>query len=147
MPVKIKVKQTGRVQKPKLDNGPLTRIGLQMVEAQKERWSRAANAQGMQAKPLSKKYFFMKRKHQGGKGRPVRDMKMTGLLIENFSLRKANEGVIRAENTSRAGRQHANQAVQYEDMIGFSGPEQLAAFRNFQAEYGQWAKRAWIQIR
>ena len=147
MPVKIKVKQTGRIKQPKLDMGPLTKIGLEMVDAQKKRWSQATNAQGAKAKPLSKKYFFMKRKHFGGKGRPVRDMVMTGILRDNFMLRKAINNNIRAENTTRLARQHANQAVQYEDMIGFSGPEQMAVFRNFEAAYGNYVKRAWVQIR
>jgi len=147
MPLKIRVKQTGRVKAPKLDNGPLTKIGLEMVANQKARWAKAVNALGNQAKPLSKRYFFIKRKHFGGKGRPARDMKMTGILLENFQLRKAIDNVIRAENTTRLARQHANQAVSFEDMIGFSGPEQMAAFRAFETEYGQWVKRAWMQIR
>ena len=146
MPVKIKVKQTGRVKQPKLDQGPLTRIGQDMVARQKARWANHLNASGVQAKPLSKKYTFIKKKYTGV-ARPYRDNVMTGIMRDNFTLRKAIEGDIRAENTTRLARAHANGAVKFEDMIGFSGPEQMAIFRDFQVEYGQWVKRAWVQIR
>jgi hypothetical protein len=146
MPIKIKVKQTGRIKAPKLDNGPLTAIGQDMVARQKERWANHMNASGNQAKPLSKKYTFIKKKFLGV-ARPYRDNVMTGIMRDNFTLRKAIEGNIRAENTTRLARAHATGAVKFEDMIGFSGPEQMAIFRDFQVEYGQWVKRAWVQIR
>jgi len=150
MPVKVSVKQKGRVRPPRLDGGVLQGIGEVMVERQKERWSKHVNAAGNTAKPLSKRYTFIKKnflKKQGIIiGAPYRDVKLTGLLIENFQLRKAINGVIRAENTTKKARDHANGMQGQEEMIGFSGPEQMAAFRNFQAFYGQWVKRAWFQL-
>ena len=146
MPVKVKVKQTGRIRAPRLDNGQLTLIGHRMVATQKARWANGVDAYGNTAKPLSKKYTFIKKKYTGV-ARPYRDNVMTGIMRDNFTLRKAIEGDIRAENTTRLARAHANGAVKFEDMIGFSGPEQMAIFRDFQAEYGQWTKRAWAQIR
>ena len=146
MPVKVKVKQTGRVKAPRLDNGQLTKIGNLMVKTQKERWAKGLNASGNNAKPLSKKYTFIKKKFRGV-NRPLRDNQMTGVLVANFTLRKAIDNVIRAENTSREARAHANRAQGFDEMIGFSGPDQVDLFRSVQAEYGAWAKKAWFQIR
>ena len=146
MPVKVKVKQTGRVKAPRLDNGQLTKIGNLMVKTQKERWAKGLNASGNNAKPLSKKYTFIKKKFRGV-NRPLRDNQMTGVLVANFTLRKALDNVIRAENTSREARAHANRALGFDEMIGFSGPDQVDLFRSVQAEYGAWAKKAWFQIR
>ena len=146
MPVKVKVKQTGRVKAPRLDNGQLTKIGNLMVKTQKERWAKGVDASGNTAKPLSKKYTFIKKKFRGV-NRPLRDNQMTGVLVANFTLRKAIDNVIRAENTSREARAHANRAQGFDEMIGFSGPDQVDLFRSVQAEYGAWAKKAWFQIR
>jgi hypothetical protein len=117
-----------------------------MVAAQKDRWSKAINAEGNAAKPLSKKYFFMKRKAMGGRGRPVRDMKMTGVTVENFQLRKAINGIIRAENTTREARKHATKSQKIEEMIGFAGTDQIGVFKDAQAQYGKWPQKAWIPI-
>ena len=151
MPVKVKVKQTGRVKAPRLDNGQLTKIGNLMVKTQKERWAKGLDASGNTAKPLSVKYAILKgqylKKEGRGRGRPIRDNNMTGVLVANFTLRKAIDNVIRAENTSREARAHANRAQGFDEMIGFSGPDQVDLFRSVQAEYGAWAKKAWFQIR
>jgi hypothetical protein len=141
----IKVKQTGRIRPPNLDNGQLTAIGKEMVVAQKLRWSQAVNTTGTAARQLSKRYLFIKKKYRRV-NRPVRDMRMTGLTIDNFQLRKAINGVIRAENTSREGRRRAQRAQQYEDMIGFAGSDQIVVFREAQAQYGKWLQRAWVLI-
>lgn len=147
MPVKVKIKQKGRIRKPKLDNGTLTYIGNQMVAQQQYRWARHQNAYGQEAKPLSKKYTFIKKKALGIKGKPYRDMRgIEGLVIPNFQLRKAINGQIRAENTTRKARQHARQAQQYEEMIGFSGKEQVEIIRNVKQEYSALCATAWIQI-
>jgi len=141
----VAVKQSGRFKPANLDRGDLTFIGLGMVAAQKERWSKAINADGNPAKRLSIKYFFEKRKLRGGN--PKRDMYMTGATVKNFALRKAVDGVIRAENTSRAGRAHANRAQNFEQMIGFAGSDQIAVFRLSQATYyGPWMQKAFIPI-
>ena len=146
MPVKVKVKQTGHIKAPKLDGGRLTRIGNQIVAEQKARWAKHKNAYGNEAKPLSKKYTFIKKKALG-LGRPYRDMRgIEGLVIPNFLLRKAIHNEIRAENTSRKARQHARQAQAYDEMIGFSGPEQVSLYRNVNNEYAGLLKTAWVQI-
>ena len=145
MPVKVKVKQTGRVKAPKLDNGKLTRIGQLMVDAQKKRWSQGVDASGVKAKELAKKYLFIKKAYTKV-NRPIRDNKMTGILVENFQLRKAIDNVIRAENTTRLARAHANGAQGYEEMIGFAGTDQIVVFNASQRAYGEWLKSAWLQL-
>jgi hypothetical protein len=141
----VKVTKTGRVRGPNLSDPQLKAIGDAMVKAQKARWDDGVNASGNQAKPLSKKYFFMKRSvlHQTS---PIRDMKMTGATVANFSLRKANNGVIRAENTTRAARDHANRAQGAEEMIGFAGSDQIVVFRESQLQYGLFLQKAWVPI-
>lgn len=141
----VKVKRTGRVQPANLDNGPLTEIGRLMVKAQLQRWSQGVNAEGNKAKPLSKRYLFIKQAYTKVH-RPIRDMKMTGRTVANFQLRKAVNGTIRAENTTRAERTKAQRAQGYEEMIGFAGSDQMTVFRASQIQYGNWLQKAWIPI-
>ncbi len=145
MPIKVKVKQTGRIKPPRLDNGKLTRIGLQLVTAQKKRWSEGINASGNAAKPLSKPYLFIK-KNYTHQNRPIRDNKITGVLVENFQLRKAINNVIRAENSTRMARDHANRAQNAEQMIGFAGADQVVLFNASQRAYGEYLKTAWVPL-
>ena len=141
----IKVKKTGRLRGPDLGDPQLKIIGDAMVAAQKQRWDDGINADGNQAKPLSRKYFFMKRAytHQTS---PIRDMKMTGATVNNFTLRKANNGTVRAENTARGPRSHANRAQGYDQMIGLAGSDQIAIFRESQLQYGLLLQKAWVPI-
>jgi hypothetical protein len=141
-PVTIKVGRTGRFRPPKLDNGELTFIGKAMVDAQLERWSKGINSDGNFARPLSKKYFFQKRKFRG-MDNAIRDNYMTGALVKNFTLRKAMDGQIRAEPTQRVTRQHAVKLQQYEQMIGFSPSDIDVVFRAASAQYAKYASSAW----
>lgn len=141
----VKVTKSGRVRGPNLDYGQLTLIGETMVKEQKKRWSQAINAEGNQAKPLSKKYLFIKKKYTRV-SRPTRDNKMTGALSQNFTLRRANDQKIRAENTARGPRQHAQQAQKFDQMIGFAGSDQIAIFKATQGVYGQWLQKAWVPL-
>ena len=145
MPVSVKTKRTGRVQAARLDNAALTAIGTVMVQEQKARWEKGVNADGTAAKPLSKRYTFIKKAYRKV-SRPIRDMKMTGRTLENFQLRKAIDGVIRAEPTQRETRRRAQIAQKIEEMIGLAPADQIAIFRATQAKYGDWVKRAWIPI-
>ena len=143
--LKIKVKQTGRVRVPNLSDPQLKAIGDAMVAAQKARWAKAIDADGQPAKKLSVKYFFEKRKYKGG-GTPVRDMNMTGATVANFSLRRAAQNQIRAENTTRAARAHALRAQSYEEMIGFAVSDARVVITESQNQYGEYVKRAWIPV-
>jgi hypothetical protein len=142
--VNIKVVQTGRVRGPNLSDPQLKAIGDAMVAEQKSRWAQAKNADGQPAKKLSVKYAIIKQKtlHR----RAVRDMSMTGATIKNFTLRKAANGTIRAENTTRLERQKAQRANVYEQMIGFAVTDARVVFAEAQQEYGQYVETAWIPL-
>jgi len=144
MPVKIKVKQTGRIKAPNLSDPQLKLIGTAMVREQKLRWSKGINAEGNQAKKLSVKYAIIKQKtlHK----RPIRDMQMTGGVVTNFMLRKASAGTIRAENTTRLERAKAMRAQSYDEMIGFAGSDQIVVFNESLKQYGTWIQKAWVPI-
>lgn len=145
MPVKVKVKKSGRVKGPNLEDPQLTEIGNEMVRVQKLRWNDGIDAEGNQAKKLSFKYFKEKQKFTGQPS-PIRDMSMTGDTVKNFTLRRAAQGQIRAENTSRLARSKALRSQDYEEMIGFAGSDQIAIFKATQLQYGIYVQKAWIPI-
>jgi hypothetical protein len=140
----ITVKRTGRVRPPNLSDPQLKKIGDTMVTAQKLRWEKAMNAEGQIAKKLSVRWAIIKQAvlHK----RPERDMKLTGRTIKNFQLRKAADGRIRAENTTRYERSKALGCNSYDQMIGFSLFETRMVIAEAQAEYGQYVKTAWIPL-
>ena len=140
--VKIKVTRTGRVKAPVLDGGKLTAIGNLMVTEQKQRWSKAVSADGSAAPPLSKKYIFIKAKIRRI-NRPVRDMNLTGTVLQNFMLRKAINSIVRAEPTSRLAREKARGAERYAQMIGFAPSDEKAVYAAAQKEYGELVKALW----
>jgi hypothetical protein len=145
MPVKVQVKKTGRLKGPNLSDPQLKAIGEEMVKVQKQRWDDGLNAQGNTAKKLSFKYFKEKQKFTG-QASPIRDMHMTGETVKNFSLRRAAQGSIRAENTSRLARQKATRAQTAEEMIGFAATDQIAIFKASQLQYGIYLQKAWVPL-
>jgi hypothetical protein len=140
----IKVTKTGRVRGPNLSNPSLRIIGDKMVAEQKARWSRSYNASGMPAKKLSIKYAIIKQKYTHK--RAVRDMVMTGATLANFTLRKAAEGRIRAENTTRLQRKSALRANLYDQMIGFALTDTKVVFDEATVQFGIYAGTAWIPM-
>jgi hypothetical protein len=142
--VKISVTKSGRIRGPNLSDLQLKAIGDRMVAEQKARWAKATDAAGQPAKKLSVRYAIIKQKYTHK--RPVRDMVMTGKTLANFTLRKAADGRIRAENTTRLERQKAMRANQYDQMIGFAVSDAQAVFDETQKQYGQYVNKAWIPI-
>jgi len=140
----IKVKRSGRVRAPNLPDPQLRAIGDKMVAEQKARWSRHMNAQGQDAKKLSVKYAIIKQAvlHK----RPFRDMKLSGRLVANFLLRKAQDGKIRAENTTRLERKKAATANKEDQMIGFAMSDFKVALDATKLEYGSYVRKAWIPV-
>lgn len=134
------VTKTGHLGSIELGSSQLRQLGINMVDRQKERWSRGINAEGHQARPLAP--VTAKGKRTFGK-KPIRDMDMTGLTRENFSLRAWAQGVLRAENTSRAGRMHARKAQIFEHMIGISPQERDAVFTDAYRMYEAYLKTIW----
>lgn len=145
MPMKVKVVKTGRLKTPKLDQGQLTKIGEEMVRAQKLRWGNAINADGASAKKLTQRAYNQKRKLRKSSS-PRRDMELTGLTKQNFTLRKAIDGVIRAENSSREARRRARRADQYEQMIGFAPTDQRIVFQGAAQAYKLYVQKGWQEI-
>jgi hypothetical protein len=143
--IKVGVKKTVRLRQPKLDGGQLQEIGDAMVAKQKARWGAGINAEDRAAKPLSKRYTFIKAKIRRT-NRPKRDMNLSGLLLSNFTLRKAINGVIRAEPTSRKAREHARPANNIEQMIGLSGSDSKVIYDRTQAAFGDLAKTMVIPV-
>lgn len=141
---KVAVLQSGRIAPPVLTTPQLVEIGQVMVRAQKERWSRGINAEGVAAAPLHR--TTAKAKNTFGK-RMIRDMDMTGLVRNNFSLRQATMQSIRAENTSAEARRHARQAQRFEPMIGLAPQDEAIIFAQVYRAYGVYLKRAWRPTR
>ena len=108
---RIAVTESGYLTAPVLSPEQLKYIGDGMVAAQKNRWLHGVNAQDAPAKPL--RPVSAKAKKTYG-AQPIRNMLMTGLMQSNFSLRRADSQVIRAENTSREARKHARRSQSFE---------------------------------
>ena len=141
--VKITVK-SGRVRGPNLSDPQLKAIGLAMVAEQKARWAKSVDADGQPAKKLSVKYAIEKQAYLHE--RPTRDMRMTGQTIANFSLRKAADGKIRAENSTRLERAKALRSNSYDQMIGLALTDTKVIFEETNAQYGEYARKAWIPL-
>ena len=142
--MKTTMKKDGRMRGPNLSDPQLTAIGNAMVAEQKDRWSKGIDANGQPAKPLGKRYAIIKQAvlHK----RPIRDNFITGLLVKNFTLRKAAEGRIRAENTTRLAREHATRANSYDQMIGFSMLDVAVVAAESQKAYQAYLNKAWIPL-
>jgi len=142
--VQYKVKGTGRVRGPNLSDPQLKRIGTLMVAEQKQRWANGVNADGQAAKKLSVMYAIQKQQYLHR--RPFRDMSLTGRTVLNFQLRKAADGIIRAENTRVYERQKARSCQGYDQMIGFAVTDSRAVLDEAKREYGNYVKTAWIPL-
>jgi hypothetical protein len=142
--VQITVPKTGKVRGPNLSDPQLKAIGDAMVAEQKARWGKSIDAGGQPAKKLAVRYAIIKQAvlHK----RAVRDMRLTGATIANFTLRKAADGRIRAENTTRLERAKALRANSYDQMIGFANSDAKVVFDETQVQYGKYVQTAWIPI-
>lgn len=137
---KVAVDQSGQFVPPTLTSSQLREIGMAMVAKQKDRWSKGINARDQAAKPLAPVTAKGKMTYRG---KAIRDMVMTGLMAENFTLRKASGDEIRAENTSREARMHARKAQAFEKMIGLSPSDRDVVFGMAYRAYGVYLKGAW----
>lgn len=143
---KINVDKTGQIENPELSPAQLLGIGQEMVRSQKARWLRGVNAFDHTALPLAPVTAKGKATFRGI-GHPKRDMVMSGLTYDNFTLRKATMQEIRAENTSREGRRRARQAQSFETMIGLAPSDQDNIFAAAYRAYGVYLQRAWRPVR
>ena len=141
---KLAVTQSGQLAPPVLSPAQRLELGQVMVDTQKARWAKGINAAGQPAAPLHK--TTAKAKRTFGR-RPIRDMEMTGLVRQNFSLRKASEVELRAENTTVEARRHARQAQLFEKMIGWAPQDETIFFAHAYRAYSVYLKRAWRPTR
>ena len=162
--VKVSVKRTVRLKAPKLDGGALTRIGTVMVASIKARIARGQDADGKKALPLSKSYAIFKsgylKKNRGiGTNRPIRDLSLTGVSMQNYTLRRAMDNVIRADATTRMARLKLTEGQRQQrkakgvistlgisQMFGWEGKNVAEVLAETRKEYGKYAKNAVIPI-
>jgi len=142
----FKVKKSGRFQLPDLDGGFYQAIGTEMVRSMRARIARGRNAYGQMAKPLSKGYAKQKMTYRKI-ANPIRDMNMTGLAMNNFRLRKANAGVIRADITEAEPRRHALRAQSFEHMFGWAPQDKANVTKLCKLKYGVASKNAWVSAK
>ena len=162
--VKVSVKRSVRLRGPNLDNGALTKIGEVMVATMKTRIAQGMDADGNKALPLSRSYAIFKtgylKKNRGiGTNRPIRDLSLSGVSMQNYTLRRASDNVIRADATTRMARLKLTQGQQQQrkkkgvtttlgtsQMFGWEGRTVVAVLAETKKQYGNFAKKAVIPI-
>jgi hypothetical protein len=162
--VKVTVKRSVRLRGPNLDNGALTKIGEVMVSTIKARIAQGLDADGNKALPLSRSYAIFKagylKKNRGiGTNRPIRDLSLSGESLQNYTLRRAADNVIRADATTRMARLKLTQGQQQQrkkkgvtstlgtsQMFGWEGRNVADVLAETRKQYGDLVKKAVIPI-
>ena len=162
--VKVTVKRSVRLRGPNLDNGALTKIGEVMVSTIKARIAQGLDADGNKALPLSRSYAIFKagylKKNRGiGTNRPIRDLSLSGESLQNYTLRRAADNVIRADATTRMARLKLTQGQQQQrkkkgvtstlgtsQMFGWEGRNVADVLDETRKQYGDLVKKAVIPI-
>ena len=162
--VKVSVKRSVRLRGPNLDNGALTKIGEVMVATIKARIAQGRDADGNKALPLSRSYAIFKtgylKKNRGiGTNRPIRDLSLSGVSMQNYTLRRAADNVIRADATTRMARLKLTQGQQQQrkkkgvtstlgvsQMFGWEGRNVADVLAETRKQYGNFVKKAVIPI-
>lgn len=162
--VKVSVKRSVRLRGPNLDNGALTKIGEVMVATIKARIAQGMDADGNKALPLSRSYAIFKtgylKKNRGiGTNRPIRDLSLSGVSMQNYTLRRAADNVIRADATTRMARLKLTEGQQQQrkkkgvtstlgvsQMFGWEGRNVADVLAETRKQYGNFVKKAVIPI-
>ena len=162
--VKVSVKRSVRLRGPNLDNGALTKIGEVMVATIKARIAQGMDADGNKALPLSRSYAIFKtgylKKNRGiGTNRPIRDLSLSGVSMQNYTLRRAADNVIRADATTRMARLKLTEGQQQQrkkkgvtstlgvsQMFGWEGRNVADVLAETRKQYGKFVKKAVIPI-
>ena len=109
-------------------------IGLASV---KERVARGLNIDDQAMPPLKRSYAVRKNREIGG-GRQIRDLRLTGSMLNNLTVRSATENSVRIALTRQADRQKALRNQQISPWLGWSPSDiqavEEAARRVFQTE-------------
>ena len=130
----------GKFPPPLLQSARLRRIAQGVLNSQKERWARSINVFDRIAWPLAA--VTAKGKRTFGQP-PKRNMKMTGLTVRNFGIRKYSNGQILLGNNSANAIMHAQKAQIFGQMIGFSPNDQIVLKVLADREFSQWLQTSW----
>lgn len=162
--LKVSVKRSVRLRGPNLDNGALTKIGEVMVATIKARIAQGLDADGNKALPLSRSYAifkagYLKRNRGIGTNRPIRDLSLSGVSMQNYTLRRASDNVIRADATTRMARLKLTQGQEQRrknkgvtttlgtsQMFGWEGRNVVDVLAETKKQYGNFVKKAVIPI-
>jgi hypothetical protein len=91
----------------------MLQVGKSALESFTKRVAAGRTPQDVQAKPLTKRYAIRKSKMLRGKA--VRDLRLTGAMLDNLTVRSASDNRVTAALTSRKARIKAlaNERIQH----------------------------------
>ncbi len=120
--VRVFVKKQIRIDHLTLQQRQMFKLGTVGLASRKDEISRAQNARGGAAKPLTRRYAIYKSKVSklGGRGRNVRDLRFTGAMIREWSVRTVSNSKAFAGWSTRKGRIKARANNQIEEFVAWS---------------------------
>lgn len=136
MKFKLKIVSTGTMKAPKLTTAEYRALGEEIVAAMKRRLARGINNEGNPAYPLSDYYARIKAKIRRTR-HPIRDLHLTGMTLNDFQVRRAWGGIIRAGPQLPTARKRALLAQLIDPLIGFTDYEQRAVVKRVRQLYGR----------
>lgn len=132
----------GSLAQLKLSAAEYRMIGESAVERMKARILKGVNADNQRAKPLSKRYAAIKARERHT-SRPVRDMFLSGMTLNDYRVQRAYNGLIEAYPSSTEAQKRAILAQHIDPMFGFTDAEEKEVVRQVRAMYGRNAKVIW----
>ncbi len=120
--VRVFVKKQIRVDLLTLEQRQMFKLGTVGLASRKDEISRGLNARGGAAKPLTRRYAIYKSKVSklGGRGRNVRDLRFTGAMLREWSVRTVSNLKAFAGWSTRKGRIKARANNAIEEFIAWS---------------------------
>ena len=140
--VKIAVKTNGKLAQLKMSAREYREIGEVMLDSMKLRILKGINADGQKASPLSPAYARIKAEIRNTR-RPIRDMFLSGMTLNDYRVRKAHGGQIVCEPASTEAQKRAILAQRIEPMFGFTNAEEKAVVKHVRQIYGRHAQVLW----
>lgn len=117
-------------------------IGNAAVERMKQRILKGVNSDNQRAKPLSKKYAAIKARERHT-ARPIRDMFLSGMTLNDYRVQRAYNGLIEAYPSSPEAQKRAILAQHIDPMFGFTEAEEKEVVKQVRAMYGRNAQTIW----
>jgi hypothetical protein len=120
--VRIFVKKQIRIDHLSLQQRQMFKLGTVGLASRKDEISRGLNARGGAAKPLTRRYAIYKGKVSklGGRGRNVRDLRLTGNMLREWSVRTVSNTKAFAGWSTRKGRIKARANNALEEFVAWS---------------------------